>query len=51
MLHTDADGGLHRLSRGHRFLGQIRWDETLQTLSEIDSEQPWQLTAQDRTLW
>lgn len=48
---SDADAGRRRLNRGRRFLSKRCWDETLQTHPGSESEMPWQLTAQDRTLW
>lgn len=51
VLHRDTDAGRQRLNRGHTFFGKRRQDEALQQHSDVELEQPWQLTAQTREVW
>lgn len=38
----------HNNRRGHRQLGRRRWDDAVQHTTEMESEAPWQVMAQDR---
>lgn len=54
MLDTQSDPGRMRLNWGHRILGKKRrWNEAIQKQSDESrgTQQPWQLSAQDRERW
>lgn len=49
MHYTEADPERQRLSRGHRTVGQRRWDEVIQKhlVSSTQADLPWQCITED----
>lgn len=53
VLWTASDRQRSRLDRGHRRLGERRWDDPVQRHAEESTgqEEPWQAVAADRAKW